>query len=549
MTTVREATWDVLRDLGLTTVFGNPGSTEIPFLRDLPADFDYVLALHEGSAVAMADVYAQAAGRPALVNLHTSSGVGNAMGSLTNAQANNSPLVVTAGQQVRAMLQLDPLLANKDATTLPKPLVKHAAEPARAQDIPAALAHATHVATAAPPGPVFVSMPMDDLDAEADPAVLPPRGGRRVWGRPVADRVALARVAERLAAAERPAYVAGAEADTDEGFRAGVALAERLGMAVYQAPFTPRCGFPTDHPAFRGGLPSAIRPLAEKLAGHDLVLVAGAPVFRYYPYVPGPFLPDGTDLVQLTGDPDAAARAPVGEALVGDVGEALSRLVELTAGPARRESQASTVHSGQSGEAAGSDSSEGAGDSEGSDDGMLTTDDVVEVLARVFPADGVIVTDSGNAMEPLTEHVALPRPGSLYFCGAGTIGFAIPGGVGAQMATPDRPVLALTGDGSAQYCIQALWTAAQRTVPVTVLILDNQEYGILKGFGQFLGAEKIPGLDLGGLDYTAIAAGYHVDAEVARTAGELGDALAKAFEARDRPRVVIVPVQPGVSVL
>jgi benzoylformate decarboxylase len=173
----------------------------------------------------------------------------------------------------------------------------------------------------------------------------------------------------------------------------------------------------------------------------------------------------------------------------------------------------------------------------------------MRILGELFPPDGVLVTDSANAAGARTRYVKHRRPGSLYFCGAGTIGFAVPGAVGAQLATPDRPVVAVSGDGSAQYCIQALWTAAQRNIPITVLILDNQEYGILKGFGALLGAEKIPAMDLGGLDYPALAAGYHVDARVARTAEELAEALRTAFAVRDRPRVIIVPVRPGVSAL
>src|SRR3954470_17465782 len=168
MTTVLESVHELLRERGMTTIFGNPGSTELPFLADFPSDFTYVLALQEASVVGMADGYAQATGRPALVNLHTAPGVGNAMGAIFNAQANKSPLVVNAGQQVRAMITLQANLTNRDAIRMPHPLVKWSYEPARAEDVPLALARAAHVASLPPRGPVFVSIPMDDWYAEVD---------------------------------------------------------------------------------------------------------------------------------------------------------------------------------------------------------------------------------------------------------------------------------------------------------------------------------------------------------------------------------------------
>src|SRR3954462_3953638 len=187
MTTVREAVYSFLRERGMTTVFGNPGSTELPFLAQFPEDFTYVLALQEASVVGMADGYAQATGRPALVNLHTAPGVGNAMGAIFNAQANKSPLVVTAGQQVRALMTLQANLTNRDAARMPHPLVKWSYEPPRAEDVPHALARATHLAALPPRGPVFVSIPMDDWRGEVDDDAVAHQTTRTVEGRAGAD--------------------------------------------------------------------------------------------------------------------------------------------------------------------------------------------------------------------------------------------------------------------------------------------------------------------------------------------------------------------------
>src|SRR4051794_38376478 len=298
MTTVREAAYDLFREHGMTTVFGNPGSTELPMLRDFPEDFTYVLALQEAVAVGMADGYAQASGRVAHVNLHTAPGLGNGVGALFNAQANKAPLLVTVGQQVRAHLTLQANLTNRDATVVAQPFVKWSYEVPRAGDVPAALGRGIHAASLAPRGPVVVSVPMDDWDVEADGP--PPR--RRVTGRAVGAPDAVRALAARLDAARAPVLVAGPDVDASGGWDAAVALAERAGLPVWAtpAPGGGRLGFPEDHPHFRGVLPPAIAPAAQALEGHDLVLVAGSSVFPYYPYVPGPLLPGGAQLVQLT---------------------------------------------------------------------------------------------------------------------------------------------------------------------------------------------------------------------------------------------------------
>src|SRR5918997_4229151 len=201
MPIVREAVYDMLRERGMTWVFGNPGSTELPFLAEFPSDFRYVLGLQEAVAVGVADGFAQASGRPALVNLHTAPGVGNGMGAIFNAQANKSPLVVTAGQQSRSLMTLQANLTNRDAVRMPHPLVKWSYEPPRAEDVPHALARATHHASLPPRGPAFVSIPMDDWRAEVDDDAVAHQTRRTVEGRAGADPARVAELAQRLAGA------------------------------------------------------------------------------------------------------------------------------------------------------------------------------------------------------------------------------------------------------------------------------------------------------------------------------------------------------------
>jgi benzoylformate decarboxylase len=529
MPTVHEETWKLLRALGVKKVFGNPGSTEMPFLANFPEDVDYVLGLHEGAVVGMADGYAQVTGKPVLVNLHTAAGLGNAMGAIINAAAAHSPLVITAGQQVRAMLTLEPLLANPDATTLPRPAVKWAFEPPRAQDVPAALARAFHLAALPPAGPVFVSLPMDDFGQEGEAETTGPLAARRVAGRALPDPAELDRLAGRLTAARNPVLVVGAGLDAAPGgFEAAVALAERQHLPVWLAPDTSRVAFPTGHPNFRGALPAGIAWVADRLRGHDLVLVAGAPVFQYYPYAPGSYLPSGAELVAIVDDPGAAARAPVGDALVADPALSLRGLLERvprTGRPAVPAGEPLQIPS--------------TADS-------LTADQVYDVLGPLFPPDGVLVSESLNGAAAMWDRVKFRQPGSFFFCAAGGLGFGLPAAVGVKLARPGRPVLAVTGDGGAQYGIQALYTAASRRVPVTFLVLANGEYGILKGFGGHLTAEGVPGLDLDHLDYQALAAGYGIPAVRTGRRDELIVALKEAFAASDGPRMIIADIVPGV---
>src|SRR5436305_1724722 len=265
MATVREVTFDLFRTHGMTTIFGNPGSTELPMLADFPEDFSYVLGLQELVVVGMADGYAQASGRPTHVNLHTAPGVGNAVGGIFNAQANKAPLVITAGQQVRAHVTMEANLTNREATLGPQPYVKWSHEPPRAQDVPAAIARAIHHATLPPRGPAFVSIPMDDWAIDADEDRTANAIRRVVNPLAVPDPSALAQLATLLDGARNPVLVAGPEIDASGGWNHAVALAEKQRLPVWAtpAPGGGRLGFPENHPNFAGILPPAIGAVSE----------------------------------------------------------------------------------------------------------------------------------------------------------------------------------------------------------------------------------------------------------------------------------------------
>ena len=530
MSTVREAVFELLRGRSMTTMFGNPGSTELPMLTEFPRDFRYVLGLQEATVVGLADGYAQASGRPTLVNLHTAPGVGNAMGAIFNAQANKSPLVITAGQQYRSLMTLQANLTNRDATRMPHPLVKWSYEPPRAQDVPHALARAIHAAALPPRGPSFLSIPMDDWAVEVEAEAVAHQSARTVTGAAQPSPEQIEQLCERLRAAERPALVAGPEIDASGGWDAAVRLAERQRLAVYAtpAPGGGRIGFPEDHPLFQGILPPAVQPVGETLAAHDFVLAAGTSVFPYYPNVPGPLLAPGTSLVAVTSDPDEAGRAPMGDAIVADPALTLAALADRV-GDSEREPPPARPPA------------EPAPDGD-----PISPSTAVRVLAELFPADGIVVLESPSATLALRNQLRLSAPGSYYFSSGGGLGFGMPAAVGVQLAQPSRPVVCVIGEGSAQYAIQALWTAAMYNVPVTFLVLRNDEYAILKWFGLLEEIVGAPGLDLPALDCAAVAGGYGVSSRVVGDAGELGQALTTAL-ASGRPELVEVKVAPGMA--
>jgi benzoylformate decarboxylase len=533
MASVREATFELFRAHGMTTIFGNPGSTELPMLADFPEDFSYVLGLQELVVVGMADGYAQATGRPTHVNLHTAPGVGNAVGGIFNAQANKSPLVITAGQQVRPQITIEANLTNRDAIIGPQPYVKWSHEPPRAQDVPGALARAIHHATLPPRGPAFVSIPMDDWYADADEDRAHAAAARRVTGRAAPDDAALTELAGRLSAARAPVLIAGPDIDTAGGWDAAVALAERQRLPVWASPATggSRIGFPERHPNFVGVLPPAIGAVSETLKEHDLILVVGSSVFPYYPYIPGPLLAPGSDLVAITSDPGEAARAPMGDAIVGDVALALRRLVELV----------------PEGERAAPDPRPAPGDPPPADPpDRLSGSEAMAALADAWREDAIAVVETPSCTLSLRNRLRISNPASYYFCASGGLGFGISAAVGVQLAEPDRPVVCVLGEGSAQYGITALWSAVAYKVPVTFLVLRNDEYMILKWFALLEQVSGAPGLDLPGLDVAAVARGYGMPAQEVSGRDELIGALREAIAADDGPRLVQVPVASGM---
>jgi benzoylformate decarboxylase len=516
---VREATFHLLRAFGMTTVFGNPGSTELRMFRDWPSDFRYVLGLQESIVVSMADGFAQATRRPALVNLHSAGGVGHALGALFTAWRNQTPLVIVAGQQTRAMLPTDPFLGARQAEEFPRPYVKWSIEPARGEDVPQALAQGIYTAMQRPRGPVFISVPEDDWDRETD--ALDPREVSTAFA---PDPAALERLAQALAASERPGLVVGAAVDQDGAWDAVVQLAERLGAPVWETPMGGRRSFPEDHPLFAGFLPPLRQPIADKLARHDVVLVVGAPVFTYHVHVEGRYIAEGTGLFHLTEDLEQAARAPVGTSVYSSIRLGVEQLTALLPNRARPVPALSPWGA----EPAASDPISGAY--------------AMRAISRAMPRDAVIVEEAPSHRNDLHAQFPILTSGGFYACASGGLGFALPAAVGVALGDPARKVIAVLGDGSSLYTIQGLWTAAQHKLPITFVILNNAGYGAVKSLGERLGIACMPGSEVPGVDFVEVARGFGCRATRVEHAADLASALAGAFAA---PEPTLVDVRMG----
>jgi benzoylformate decarboxylase len=524
--TVYDATYNLLRKLGLTTVFGNPGSTEQPFLKNFPSDFDYVLGLQEASAVAMADGFAQATRRPALLNLHTSAGTGNGMGNIMTAYQNKTPLIVTAGQQTREMILCDPLLTNRDETMLPRPWVKWAYQPVRAQDVPGAIMRAYALALQPPAGPVYLSIPLDDWDQPAlGEAVV-----RSVSSRFSPDLERVVHFAERIQKAKNPVLVYGQEIERAGGWEAGIKFAERMKTPVYLVPLAERASFPQNHPQFRGALPIAIGPLSKKLRGHDLIIVIGAPIFRYYPYVAGEYLPDGVELLQVTNDPADAAAAIVGDSLLSDTRLALEAFIDAI--PEAISRTAPTAPHIERRLPAPPNS-------------PLTAMEAFAALSELRPKDAILVQETPSNVADLLQCWPTLRPDSYYTFASGGLGWNTPAAVGIAIAEKKsgsgRPVIAVIGDGSLQYSVQSLYTAAQHKLNLIYIVPCNDEYAILKKFAVLEKTPNVPALDLPGLNIVATAKAFGCVGVAANTTEEIKETFRTALSA-DGPTVIAIRI-------
>ena len=436
--TVRDAVFELFRAFGMTTVFGNPGSTELPMFRDFPDDFRYSLALQESIAVGMADGYAQATRNAALVSLHSAAGLGHALGNVFTAYKNQTPLVIVAGQQARSILPFEPFLYAKEATEFPKPYVKWSCEPARAEDVPAAIARAYYVAMQAPCGPTFVSVPVDDWDRPCEP-VAPRTVSRSVRGEAGVAARMRRRAESRRASGHRRRRFCRARWRVGGSHRARRAASRsRVGQPDVGSQQLSR-----ESSAVRRIPAGRIAAASSRISpGTTCVLVLGAPVFTYHVEGTGPHVPPGATLFQLTDDPSMAAWSPVGTSIFTGLKAGIAELLEQ-AKPRERPAPAVPPRPSRLPRT------------------RLTDAYLMQQIAAHRPAGSVIVEEAPSTRPPMHDHLPIVEQETFYTCASGGLGHGLPAAIGVAMGRPGAKVIAILGDGSSMYSIQGLWSAAQ----------------------------------------------------------------------------------------
>jgi benzoylformate decarboxylase len=542
----RKAFLQLLVDEGVTHLFGNPGTTELPIMEVVPEfpQLEFVLGLQESVVLAMADGFCRASGRLAAANVHVMPGLGNAMGALYNAKFSGSPILLTAGQQEQGHGLLEPMLY-EPLVPVAQPLVKWAVEATRAADLPRILHRAAKIALTPPTGPVFLSLPGDVLDETVEMDM----------GRPVRVDAAvrpndqtLQRMVGMLLGAQRPAILAGQELAAREAFAEAGELAELLGAAVYASSIPYSAQFPTEHPAFMGAFTRAQKQVRAALEAHDLLLVLGADLLRMSVYSPVEPLPPALPVIHVSErSPELGKNYRTDVAVEADVKQTLQALLPLLR---KRVSPAEGAK-----RLAGLESRNWSTQRESARmDAMLAAETkpidpqyLMLRLTEALPRDAVVVDEGLVSTYPLPKLLRLRGPKDYYGLASGGLGFAVPGAVGISMALPGRPIAVVSGDGAAMYGIQGLWTAAHHELPITYLIANNRGYRIIKErLVSFRKTDKFTGMDLREpeIDFLAVAKSFGLAARRVTDPQDIAPALREAF-ASGKPNLIDVRVADG----
>ncbi len=524
---------EVLRSEGVRYIFGNPGTTELPLIDALTEapDIGYVLALQEATAVAMADGYAQGARRPAFLNLHTAGGLGHAMGGLVNSQVSGTPLVVTAGQQDLRHALTDPLLMG-DLVAIADPVMKWAREVTSPDQIPILLRRAFHDAGAAPSGPVFLSLPMDVMEAMT---AVPAGETSTIDQRAVAG--SLDRLAEKLAAIApgRLALIAGDEIDASDASAQMVALADLLAAPVYGSSWPAHIPFPTAHPLWAGNLPTRADAIAEILGRYDAVFALGGKSLITVLYSEVSAVPPGTRVFQLSADVrDLGRTYATGLSTVGDIRASLDALLPLLGPRLADRAEAFAERRGQAVTARAERRAMLAAAADAAfEDPVIAPLVAAREVARAVGAETTIVDEAPATLTHLRTFLDSPSAHQYAAMRGGVLGWGMPAAVGFSLGRDRAPVVCVVGDGAAMYSPQALWTAAHETLPVTFVVINNAEYNILKTFmkGQAhyasVRANRFIAMDLTDprIDFPALAASMGVPARRVTRAADIAPAI------------------------
>ncbi len=547
--TGRSAFLQLLVDEGVTHLFGNPGTTELPIMEVVPQfpQLKFVLGLQEAVVVAMADGYARASQRLTAANVHVAPGLGNAMGALYNAKFSGSPIILTAGQQEQGHGLREPLLY-APLVPVAQPFVKWAVEVTRVEDLPLIVRRAAKLALTPPTGPVFISLPGDILEQQAELDMGRPT---RVDARMRPADEALERVAGALLAARKPVIVAGQELATHDAFAEAAELAELLGAAVYQQSVPYAAQFPTAHPAYLGALTRNQKQVRATLEPYDVMACLGADLLRMSVYSPVDPLPPHMTVVHVSErDWELGKNNATEFALQANVKETLRALLPLVrarrgAEAASRAAQRLTALAPVNWSAQRDKARLAA--LEAAEEKPIDPRYLMLRIAESLPADAVVVEEALTSATALPQFLPLGDPHCFYGLASGGLGFGMAGAVGVSLALPGRPLAAIIGDGSAMYGIQALWSAAHLKLPITYVITNNRSYRILKErLISMRKSDRFVGMDMRdpAIDYTGLAQSMGVPAQRIVDPQDFAPALREAM-ASGGPRLIEVMVADG----
>jgi benzoylformate decarboxylase len=507
---VKDALAEVFERREVELIFGNPGSTELPFLAGLPPTVRYVMALQEASVAAMATGYALRTGKTPIISVHTGPGLGNAAGAIFNLLESRVPAIVVVGQQDSRHLRDEPVLS-ADLVAMGRPLTKWAYQPVAAADVPMAFEKAFRVAESGTPGPVLLSVPMNFFEGPADPAPV------SVVRRPGGLGAELAgEIADDLRAADKIALVTGARVEMTDAWDSVIALAETLDATVYGAPFQSMPGFPTRHPLFKHGLPVTRAAIGRLLAPYSHVVTLGVPAFKVYPYSEGRFLAEGA---RLTAISDVSGDL-TGITIPG------AQLIEASIGPAARD----LVEQLGAGDAVALPARPTASLNVGEpsvDRSPVTVGEACRLIIGMCPEGAVLADESVSSAAVVAKQWRTAAPRTHLRTASGGLGFAIPAAVGAALAGDAPLVLCIIGDGSFPYSVQGLWTAAQHELPVKVVVLRNGGYKVLADYHESVSEHlgDLPSMEVPGVDAAQLAGGFGVPGRTATTPAELAESL------------------------
>ena len=531
----RSAFLELLKQEGVTHMFGNPGTTELPIMHALAdhPDLTYVLGLQEALVVAMADGYSRASGKLVACNVHVAPGLGNAMGSLFNAKFTNTPMILTAGQQEQGHGLTEPVLYG-DLVSMARPLVKWAVEVTQLEDLPRIIHRAAKVAMTPPTGPVFLSLPGDILNDEAG---LDLGSATRIDTRVRPSDDVLETLAKRILAAENPVIVVGDEMVKSDALAEAAQFATALGAPVFQSSAPYGAQFLSEHPCFMGALERVQKQARAALEPYDLMIALGTDPLTMSVYSPIDPLPDGMKIVQIgLNEWDIAKNYPVEVAALGDLKTTLPALADMLA-KIGGDAQAARAKASIEALAATNWSARRTRliMELSDDDGPMPIDPrhMAQMITDVLPDNAIVVNEGLTSARLLDQLFPFRDRFAYHGLASGGIGWGLPAAVGVQIAQPDRPVVAVIGDGSAMYSIQALWTAAAMKLPLTYVIANNGGYRIIKQrLKSFHGSENYIAMDFVDppIDFVAVASGMGLTAEritdPARVRPALNEAIA-----------------------